>query len=187
MAMGDITTILQRVKDGKAEASEELLPLVYQELKRIASSRMAKEKPGQTLQGTALVHEAWIKLVESQAGTAWNDRQTFFAAASEAMRRILVDIARRKNTVKHGGEQTRRPLCEVDVAIVGTAEEVVAVNDALSRLQGVDGQAAELVRLHYFGGLSLEETAELLGISRATAYRTWTFARTFLLAVVFGR
>ncbi|MBL8808779.1 MAG: sigma-70 family RNA polymerase sigma factor [Planctomycetaceae bacterium] len=178
--------MLQRIKLGDQGASEELLPLVYSELRKIAAARMSREKPGQTLQGTALVHEAWIRLAGSPSDAAWNDRGAFFAAASEAMRRILVDIARRKSSVKHGGMHTRRVFTEQEISSSVMAEEVVAVSDVLERLQEKDPEAAELVKLHYFGGLSLEEAGKLLNVSRATAYRTWTFARAFLRAEIQG-
>jgi RNA polymerase sigma factor (TIGR02999 family) len=180
----EITTILGRLRAGDTTASEELLPLVYDELRRIAAVRMNREKPGQTLQGTALVHEAWLRLIETHNGALWNDRQAFFSAASEAMRRILVDVARRKASIKHGGQHIQQPLDETDLIVHAPYEEVIAVSDALEQLHHDDATAAQLVKLHYFAGLSLEEAGEMLEMSRATAYRTWTYARTFLRALL---
>jgi RNA polymerase sigma factor (TIGR02999 family) len=193
-AMTDITQILTRIEHGESAASEELLPLVYTELRRLAAARLAQEKPGQTLQATALVHEAYLRLVgdspsiplgEVQAeGARWNSRNHFFAAAAEAMRRILVDNARHKASLKHGGQHARQPIDESDIAATAPPDEVIAVHEALDRLTAEDRVAADLVKLHYFGGFSLEEAAELLAISRATAYRRWTYARTWLHAAL---
>jgi RNA polymerase sigma factor (TIGR02999 family) len=178
--MSDFTSVLQQAAGGDAQAGEKLLPLVYDELRRLAAARLAHEKPGQTLQATALVHEAYLRLVGGEQAHLWSSRNHFFAAAAEAMRRILVDSARRKATRKHGGDRDRQPRFDSDVAATAPSEEVIAVHEALDALQIKEPVAADLVKLHYFGGFSLEEAAELLGMSRATAYRTWTYARAWL-------
>lgn len=182
--MSDVTTILGRMQAGDAKASEELLPLVYDELRRIAAARMSQEKPGNTLQATALVHEVWLRLVATPLVGAGKDRQRFFAAASESMRRILVEAARRKTSLKHGGGYARTEFSGNELAFSSPAAEVVAVNDALQELEQDDAVAAELVKLHYFAGLSLEEAGEVLDLSRASAYRIWTYARAFLRAAL---
>ena len=146
--------------------------------------QLGREKPGQTLQATALVHEAYVRLVGGSESQQWSGRNHFFAAAAEAMRRILVDAARRKATVKHGGQLARQSLDDFELASAAPADEVLAVHEALDRLAGEDRIASELVKLHYFGGFSLEEAAELVGVSRASAYRTWTYARTWLRAAL---
>ena len=169
------------------------MPLVYAELRRLAAAKLSQEKPGQTLQATALVHEAYLRLVEKSApdpalannhSPHWNGRGHFFAAAAEAMRRILVETARRKATSKHGGRLARAEFDEPLVAQAEQPEEVIAVHEALDQLAAEDPLAAELVKLHYFAGFSLEAAAELLGMSRATAYRLWTFARASLKASI---
>ena len=182
--MSDVTTILGRMQAGDAAASDELLPLVYDELRRIAAARMRHEKPGNTLQATGLVHEVWIRLVAMPFAGLGDNRDRFFAAAAESMRRILVEAARRKATSRHGGAYTRVQFVGRDPACLCPAAEVVAVNDALEELERDDAIAAQLVKLHYFAGLSLEEAGELLDLSRATAYRIWTYARTFLRAAL---
>ena len=202
--MGDVTQILGQLDDRHPGASDQLFSIVYDELRRLAAAKLAHEKPGQTLQATALVHEAYVRLVgdspplplgegrgEGDVGqalpdkrTRWNSRNHFFAAAAEAMRRILVDAARRKAAVKHGGKHGQESLSNCGAATEAPPEEVLAVNEALDRLTTEDAVAGELVKLHYFGGFSLEEAAELLGISRATAYRRWTYARTGLRAAL---
>jgi RNA polymerase sigma factor (TIGR02999 family) len=181
--MGDVTRILAEIDDRNPAAADELFTLVYAELRKLAAAQFAREKPGQTLQATALVHEAYLRLVGS--GTQeWSGRNHFFGAAAEAMRRILVDNARRKATVKHGGQHIRQSLDESEFATAAPAAEILVVHEALDRLAAEDRVAADLVKLHYFGGFSLEEAAELVGISRATAYRTWTYARTWLRAAL---
>jgi len=182
--MSDNTQIIAKAQAGEPGAAEQLLPLVYDELRKVAAAKLAREKPGQTLQATALVHEAYLKLVGDQPDRQWPGRTYFFGAAAEAMRRILVDQARRKAAAKRGGSELKR--CELDSQHAETAppEEVVAVHEALDRLHAADPLAAELVKLHYFGGMSLEEAGKLLGMSRATAYRLWTFARTWLRAAL---
>jgi RNA polymerase sigma factor (TIGR02999 family) len=162
-------------------AAAQLLPLVYEELRRLAARRLAGEAPGQTLQPTALVHEAYLKLVGPDPGRAWAGRSHFLAAAAEAMRRILVDHARQKRRVKRGGGRERVPLAEVDPADEPLADDVLALDEALDRLAAADPVKAELVKLRYFAGLSEEEAAAVLGLSRATASRYWAFARAWLI------
>lgn len=178
--MSDITAILSRIDDGDEEAAEQLLPLVYDELRKLARIRMAQEKPGQTIQATGLVHEAYLRLVGQESAANWQGRGHFFAAAAEAMRRILVENARRKNRLKRGADLHRRELN--DVAIEGPEfhEDLVALNEALDRLKTVDSQAVELVHLRYFAGLSIREAAEVLGVSPRTADRLWSYARAWL-------
>jgi RNA polymerase sigma factor (TIGR02999 family) len=182
--MNDVTRILSAVEAGDAQAAEQLLPLVYDELRRLAAQRLAGEGPGHTLQPTALVHEAYLKLVGADPQQPWNGRVHFFAAAAEAMRRILIDHARRKHRVRRGGGKKRVELDDMDdiemVAERGQADELLALNEALMQLAVADPRRAELVRLRYFAGLTLEQAAELLGISRATADRHWAFARAWL-------
>lgn len=162
-------------------SGESLLPLVYAELRRLAAARLASEAPGQTLQATALVHEAWLKLSAQDPERRWNDRTHFFAAAAEAMRRILIDNARRKRAVRHGGELARVDLEETKVAApVGNDEELLAVHEALDELAALDARKAEVVKLRFFVGLNFAETAEVLGISEITAKRDWAFARAWL-------
>jgi RNA polymerase sigma factor (TIGR02999 family) len=182
--MSDVTRILSQIENGSSAAAEQILPLVYDELRQLAAAKLAREKPGQTLQATALVHEAYLKLVGEQPDRQWPGRTYFFGAAAEAMRRILVDQARKKAAAKRGGPEAKQ--CDLDSQLAETAppEEVVAVHEALDRLHAADPIAAELVKLHYFAGMSLEEAGELLGMSRATAYRLWTFARTWLRAAL---
>jgi RNA polymerase sigma factor (TIGR02999 family) len=174
-----VTQILSAIEAGDPHATGQLLPIVYDELRKIAASQLAREKPGQTLQATALVHEAWLRLVGPGSGPHWDGRGHFFSAAAEAMRRILVDIARRKLSTKHGGEMTRQVLSDLPVDMA-PCTEVLAVHEALDQLARENPQVSELVKLHYFGCLSLEEVAECLSISRAQAYRKWKFARAWL-------
>jgi RNA polymerase sigma factor (TIGR02999 family) len=184
--MSDVTRILSAIDQGDPQASEQLLPLVYEELRRLAAQKMAQESPGQTLQATALVHEAYLRLVDGETALHWNSRGHFFAAAAEAMRRILVECARRRTALKRGGFGVRIDLdpSHSDFVAVARPDEVIAVHDALDALAAEDVLAADLVKLHYFGGFSLEEAAELLEISRATAYRLWTYGRTWLRAAL---
>jgi RNA polymerase sigma factor (TIGR02999 family) len=178
--MSDVTQILSRIHGGDSAAAGRLLPLIYDELRSLASQRMAQENPGQTLQATALVHEAYLRLVDVEQAQQWDSRGHFFAAAAEAMRRILVERARRKNRQKHGGELQRQELDDVPVAAPEIHEDLVALDTALERLQAVDRQAVQLVHLRYFAGLSLAEAAEMLKISPRTADRVWAFARAWL-------
>lgn len=180
--MNDVTRILNAIEQGDLQSSEQLLPLVYDALRELAAAKLVREKPGQTLQATALVHDAYLRLVDVDKAQHWKSRGHFFAAAGEAMRRILVESARRKAAQKHGGKFARQNLDSQLLADSVRPQEVLAVHDALDQLAAEDSVAADLVKLHYFGGFSLEEAADLLGLSRATAYRTWTYARAWLRA-----
>jgi RNA polymerase sigma factor (TIGR02999 family) len=180
--MSDVTRILNAIEQGDARAADELLPLVYQELRLLAAQKMSQERPGQTLQATALVHEAYIRLVGAEARN-WKSRSHFFAAAAEAMRRILIDIARRKKSLKHGGDRRR---VDLDKAVLMhdnnvPADDLIALDDALTKLSKKDRIKADLVKLRYFAGLTIEQTAESLGISTASAKRYWTYARAWLI------
>jgi len=177
--MSELTVILDRARNGDPKAAEELLPVVYDELRKLAACRMANEGPHQTLQPTALVHEAWLRLV--QAGDrGFQNRAHFFGAAAEAMRRILVEKARRKQRVKHGGGQRRIDLDQVDVAAASDDDTLLAVSEALDKLASHDPQGAELIRLRFFVGLSNAEAGELLGLPERTAKRAWAYARAWL-------
>jgi RNA polymerase sigma factor (TIGR02999 family) len=178
--MTDVTQILSAVERGDPQAAEQLLPLIYQELRRLAARRLAREVPGQTLQATALVHEAYMRLVDQDKAQRWNSRGHFFAAAAEAMRRILVEKARRKQSEKHGGQLTRQPLDDVDVVADFNPVDLLALDEALTKLANEDPAKAELVKLRYFAGLTVEEAARTLGISRATADRHWSYAKVWL-------
>ena len=178
--MSDFSQILSAIEQGDPSAAEQLLPLVYDELRRLAAQRLAGEGPGHTLQPTALVHEAYLKLVGPEPQRPWNGRAHFFAAAAEAMRRILIDHARRKGRARRGGGRKRVELQDIDPATEEGADDLLALDEALNRLAAADPRRAELVRLRYFAGLTLEQAAELLGISRATADRHWAFARAWL-------
>jgi len=180
--MSDVTRILSAIDQGDPHAAEQLLPLVYDELRRLASEKMDDEKPGQTLKATALVHEAYLRLVDVNKPQHWNSRGHFFAAAAEAMRRILVDSARRKKTHKHGGERQRVDLPEGEVALDATLEGWLLLDEALSGLMQEDPSAAEIAKLRLFAGLSVEHAGEMAGVSRATAFRHWTYARAWLQA-----
>ena len=177
--MSEVTQILEAIKRGEPKAADELLPLVYSELRRLAAQKMAVEALGQTLQATALVHEAWLRLTNDDQ-RKWNDRTHFFAAAAEAMRRILVDNARRKRTQRHGGGQQRVDMPEIASAVMENDEKVLAVNEALEKFAVLDPHKAELVKLRYFVGMTIEQAAEALGISERTAKRYWVFARAWL-------
>jgi RNA polymerase sigma factor (TIGR02999 family) len=180
--MNDVTRILEAIEHDDPKAAEELLPLVYEELRRLAQQRLAREKPGQTLQATALVHEAYLRLVDGQEVRQWGSRGHFFVAAAEAMRRILVDNARRKKAEVHGGGRHRVELAEGDWLSRATPEDIVSLDDSLSRLAEDDPAAAEVFKLRVFAGMSLDEAAKSLGMPRTTAYRHWTYARAWLLA-----
>ena len=177
--MSEVTRILDLAQNGDPAAADQLLPLVYEELRRLAASRMANEAPGHTLQPTALVHEAWLRLVGRENGR-WNGRAHFFGAAAEAMRRILIDNARRKRAVRHGGGQPRVDIDEIELASPRQDEELLAVGEALDTLAARDKQKAELVKLRYFVGLTMEEAAEVLGVSVPTANRWWSYSRAWL-------
>jgi len=176
--MTDVTRILNAIEQGDAGATEKLLPLVYEELRLLAAQKMSQEKPGQTLQATALVHEAYIRLVGADHN--WTSRGHFLKAAAEAMRRILVENARRKQRIKRGGDRQRVNLEEADLAFEAPSEDIIAVNEALIKLSEEDPVVADLVKLWYFAGLTLEQTAGILGISRRTAHRYWDYARAWL-------
>jgi RNA polymerase sigma factor (TIGR02999 family) len=177
--MSEVTQILEAIRRGEEKAADELLPVVYAELRKLAAQKMALESPGQTLQPTALVHEAWLRLA-GNGNRKWNDRSHFFAAAAEAMRCILVDNARRKRTQRHGGGQQRVEMPEIASAVTENDDKVLAVNDALEKFVRLDPQKAELVKLRYFVGLTIEEAGEVLGISERTAKRHWAFSRAWL-------
>jgi RNA polymerase sigma factor (TIGR02999 family) len=174
-----VTQILDAVGAGDPQAAEKLLPLVYEELRRLAAAKMAKEAPGHTLQPTALVHEAWLRLVEGEA-RRFDNRGHFFATAAEAMRRILIEAARRKHSQQRGGHLQREELTESTLVLERPTDEILAVDEALTKLAGADPLAADLVKLRYFVGLSLPEAAEALGISPRTADRVWAYARSRL-------
>jgi RNA polymerase sigma factor (TIGR02999 family) len=179
--MREVTRILGAIDQGDPRAAEQLLPLVYEELRKLAAQRMARESPGQTLQATALVHEAYLRLVDAEKVWHWNSRGHFFAAAAEAMRRILVENARRKASLKRGGGRGREGLPESRLAAPEVADDLVALDEALTQLAQTDALAAELVKLRYFAGLTSAEAARALGISARTADRTWVYARAWLL------
>jgi RNA polymerase sigma factor (TIGR02999 family) len=178
--MSEVTRILSAIEQGDRSAAEQLLPLIYDELRKLAAHKLAQEKPGQTLQATALVHEAYLRLVDVREARHWNSRRHFFAAAAEAMRRILVEQARRKGRRKHGGGRQRVPLENVQPVERDDAAELLAVHDALDRLAAEDPEAAQLVQLRYFAGLSVEEAAETMGLPRSTAYVHWSYAKASL-------
>jgi RNA polymerase sigma factor (TIGR02999 family) len=178
--MKDVTGLLNAIGQGDAAAAEELLPLVYEELRRLAAAKLAHEKPGQTLQATALVHDAYLRLVDADRVPQWQNRGHFFAAAAEAMRRILVENARRKRRLKRGGDRRRVDLAQIEAPAEVPCDDLLAVNDALDRFAAEDPAKAELVKLRFFAGLSMEEAARCLGISRATAARHWAYARAWL-------
>jgi len=178
--MSDVTRILSQIEEGNSAAAEQLLPLVYDELRKLAAQRLAQEKPGQTLQATALVHEAYLRLVDVPQVQHWHSRGHFFAAAAEAMRRILVDQARRHKAAKRGGEASREELHESAIAAPRSVEELLAVDDVLDRLAEIDPVAANLVKLRFFVGLNTSEAAEALGISVRSAHDVWAYARSWL-------
>ncbi len=177
--MSDVTRILTAIEQGDAKATDELLPLVYNELRRLAAHKMAGERAGHTLQPTALVHEAWLKLVDSP-NQSWHNRAHFFGAAAEAMRRILIARARRKQTQRRGQRAEHLDVDELEIASPAPADQLLALNEALDRFAKLEPQQAELVKLRYFVGLRIDEAAEILGISQATAKRWWAYARAWL-------
>ena len=184
--MNEVTQILSDVARGDAHAAGQLLPLVYEELRNLAAARLAQEASGNTLNATALVHEAYLRLVGPADAARWDNRGHFFAAAAEAMRRILVDAARRKRTQKHGGHRRRVELPDVPAEPEVVDEQLLALDEALTRLAAEDPVAARVVELRHFAGLSIEDAAATLGLSRATAYRHWTYARAWLRNAVSG-
>lgn len=178
--MTDVTQILNAIEQGDATAAEQLLPLVYDELRKLATAKMARENPGQTLQPTALVHEAYVRLVGKKKAQQWDSRGHFFAAAAEAMRRILIDNARRKQTERHGRGLERLDLLEVDIVAGSPNEHVLLLDDALAKLASVRPQAAKLVKLRFFAGLTVDQAAPIVGVSSRTARRLWVYARAWL-------
>jgi RNA polymerase sigma factor (TIGR02999 family) len=182
--MSDVTRILSAIEQGDAKAAADLLPLVYDELRKLAAQKLAHESPDQTLQATALVHEAYLRLVDADKIQHWNSRGHFFAAAAEAMRRLLIANARRKHRPKHGGERKRVPLDDDAVAAAEPHDDILALDEALTRLAAQEPVKAELVKLRYFAGLTLEEAAAALNISPATAKRYWSVARAWLFAAL---
>jgi RNA polymerase sigma factor (TIGR02999 family) len=178
--MSEVTRILSAIECGEAQAAGQLLPLVYDELRRLATQKLAREKPGQTLQATALVHEAYLRLVGSESEQSWDNRGHFFAAAAEAMRRILVENARRKGRLKRGRDHRRVEFDAIGIAIDGPADDLLALDEALSKLDETHPEKAELVKLRYFAGFTVAEAAQALGIATTTADRYWTFARAWL-------
>lgn len=179
-AMSEVTRLLEAIERGDSAAAQDLLPLVYDELRGLAAYKMAHEPPGQTLQPTALVHEAWLRLAGGESSQRWQNRAHFFAAAAEAMRRILIDNARRKHALRHGGGQERINLETAEIAAPGSDEELLEVHEALDRFAQIDPTKAELVKLRYFVGLTIPEAAQVLGISEPTAKRWWAYARAWL-------
>jgi RNA polymerase sigma factor (TIGR02999 family) len=182
--MSDVTRILSAIEQGDPQAAEQLLPLVYDELRKLAAQKLSQEKPGQTLQATALVHEAYLRLVGVEQVQSWDGRGHFFAAAAEAMRRILIDQARRKGRPKHGGGRQRFDLNEALALGASCNDDLLALDEALANLAREDPAKAELVKLHFFAGLSLEEAGQILGLSHRTAKRHWAYARAWLYAAV---
>ena len=182
--MSDVTRILSAIEQGDPHAAEQLLPLVYDELRKLAKLKLAQEKPGQTLQATALVHEAYLRLLDVEKVQAWNSRGHFFAAAAEAMRRILVDQARRKLSLRRGGNLQRRPIEDQEIEVPEPSVDLLAIHEVLERFQDVDATAAQIVKLRYFVGLTIPQVAEALGISTSTADRSWAYARAWLHAAL---
>jgi RNA polymerase sigma factor (TIGR02999 family) len=178
--MSDVTQVLSQIESGDPSAAGQLLPLVYEQLRSLAAAKLAEEKPGQTLQATALVHEAYLRLVDVETAQRWNSRGHFFAAAAEAMRRILIDQARRKKSHKRGGKGRRVSLDIADIGLATPEIELLDIDEALNRLAAEDPDAARLIQLRYFAGLSIEDAAELVGISRTSAYEHWSYARVRL-------
>jgi len=183
--MSDVTHILSAIEQGDPHAAEQLLPLVYDELRKLAAQKLAQEKPGKTLQATALVHEAYLRLVDVEGAQHWDSRGHFFAAAAEAMRRILIDQARRKRRPKHGGDRKRVDLDEaLSLSEAADGDDLLALDEALAKLAVEEPAKAELVKLHFFAGLTLEDAGRILGIAPRTAKRHWAYARAWLYAAV---
>ena len=178
--MTDVSRVLSAIEQGDPSASEQLLPLVYDELRKLAIQKMAREKPGQTLQATALVHEAYLRLVNSEEAPQWNSRAHFFGVAAEAMRRILVDNARKKRALRHGGNRVRIDLDGVEPASAPPENDLIALNEALESLQEEDGLKTQIVKLRFFAGLTVRQTAQALGISASTVDNHWAYARAWL-------
>jgi RNA polymerase sigma factor (TIGR02999 family) len=184
--MTEVTELLNAIREGDPDAAGRLMPLIYTELRGLAARLIAGERPGQTLTATALVHEAYLRLVVPSQGQAWEGRGHFFSAAAEAMRRILVENARRKRSLKRGGSLERQELCLDEVALPEVSEDILALDEALEKLTATDRQAGELVRLRYFAGLTIKEAAEVLGVSSRTADARWAYARAWLLTELAG-
>jgi RNA polymerase sigma factor (TIGR02999 family) len=185
--VSDVTRILSAIERGDPHAGEQLLPVVYDELRKLAASKLAHEAPGQTLQATALVHEAYLRLVDVDSAQHWNSRGHFFAAAAEAMRRILIESARRKGRQKRGGPEKKRvDLDSHDLVTQAAPDELLILDDAIAALTAEDSEAGQLVKLRYFAGLSIEQAGEMLGLSRSTAYEHWAYARAWLHAELYG-
>jgi RNA polymerase sigma factor (TIGR02999 family) len=178
--MTEVTRILAAIEQGDPQSAEQLLPLVYTELRKLAAQRLAHEAPGQSLQATALVHEAYLRLVDVETVQHWDSRGHFFAAAAEAMRRILIEKARRRKRLKRGGDRRRVELVDRGLSYAEPVEEVIAIDEVLGQLAREDPQAAELIKLHFFAGLAIEDAAEIVGFSRSTAYEHWAYARAWL-------
>ena len=180
--MSDVTQVLSEIEHGDPDAAERLLPLVYDELRKLAAAKLSHEKPGQTLQATALVHEAYLRLIDGAPSQGWDHRGHFFAAAAEAMRRILINRARDKKRIKHGGDRQRKriDLDQIEIALDTNDEQLIALDDALGRLAKEDTVSAQLVKLRFFAGLTLREAAQALGIAQRTAERQWAYARAWL-------
>jgi RNA polymerase sigma factor (TIGR02999 family) len=178
--MSEVTRILSAIEQGDGQAAEALLPLVYDELRKLAAARLAQEKPGQTLQATALVHEAYLRLVDAEEAQKWNSRGHFFAAAAEAMRRILVEQARRKSSLKHGGGRPRIELPEVAAEASGPILDLLALDEALEKLAAKHPRKAQLIKLRFFAGMSIQQAAEALGISHTTADNDWAYAKSWM-------
>ncbi|HKI37553.1 MAG TPA: ECF-type sigma factor [Gemmataceae bacterium] len=184
--MSDVTRLLSAIDQGDPRAAEQLLPLVYDELRRLASSKMARESRGQTLQATALVHEAYLRLLDGNSPQQWNSRGHFFAAAAEAMRRILVERARHKRSLKAGGGRRRQELPDIEMAAAAPHLDLLALNEALTKLERQDKRRAELVKLRFFTGLTIAEAAQVLGVSESTADNDWAYARSWLRLEIAG-
>lgn len=178
--MSDVTLMLQAVSRGEKQASEELLTAVYQELRHMAAARMAREMSGHTLQATALVHEAWLRLVADNSKSSWENRAHFFGAASEAMRRILIESARRKSSLKHGGDLNRIEIGDVEIASALPDEKILLLDEALERLKAEDADVGKVVTLKFYGGLTIEEIVEIMGSSDRTVRRQWNYAKAWL-------
>jgi RNA polymerase sigma factor (TIGR02999 family) len=186
LSMTDVTRILSAIEDGDAQASEQLLPLVYEELRKLATSKMAQEKPGQTLQATGLVHEAYVRLVDVEKAQHWDSRGHFFAAAAESMRRILVEGVRRRRRLKRGGDRVRVGAGDLDIASEVPDERLLAIDESLEKLDQEDPTAAALVKLRFYTGMSISEAADAHGISRTKAYEQWAYSRAWLCTEVEG-
>jgi RNA polymerase sigma factor (TIGR02999 family) len=187
VGMSDVTGILSQIEQGDPQAVDKLLPLVYDELRKLAAAKLAQEKPGQTLQATALVHEAYLRLVGNGKDAQCQGRGHFFAAAAEAMRRILVERYRRKQSARHGGNRQQVPLDEAELAVPALDHDLLAVDEALDRLAAADPAVAELVKLRYFAGMTIQEAANALGVSSRTANDYWTYAKAWLIRAIEGR